>query len=88
MCFRAMYSLDLYSRQIRVLKMGVLQACGDGEGRAVALDMELIAGGPFVSACHGKSGWEVWPWVQRGHVSGSTSSQEAPVCAEELGAFW
>ena len=48
----------------------------------------MIAGRPAVSACHGKSGWEVWLWVQRGHVSGSVSSQEAPVCAEKLGGFW
>lgn len=59
--------------------MGVFQARGRGEGRVVALvDAQLCAGGPFVSACHGKSGWEVWLWVQRGRVSGSVSSLEAP----------
>lgn len=83
-----MCSLALYSRQIHVLKMGVFQACGHGESRVVALDVYMTAGRPFVSACHGKSGWEVWPWVQRGHMSGSVSSQEAPVCAERLGGFW
>lgn len=84
----AMCSLALYSRQIPVLKMGVFQACGHREGRAVALDMSMVAGGPFVSACHGKSGWEVWLWACRGRVSGSVCSQEALVCAEELGGFW
>lgn len=68
--------------------MGGFQACGRGESRVVALDVSMIAGRPSVSACHGKSGWEVWLWVQRGHVSGSVSSQEAPVCAEKLGGFW
>lgn len=48
----------------------------------------MTAGGSFVSACHGKSGREVWLWVPRGRVSGSVSSQEAPVCAEEPGGFW
>lgn len=36
----------------------------------------------------GGRGWAVWPWVHRGHVSGSVSSQETPVCAERLGGFW
>ena len=83
-----MCGLALYGRQIRVLKMGVFQACGHGESRAMALDVQMIAAGPFVSACHGKSGWEGWLWVQRGRVSGSASSREAPVCAETLGGFW
>lgn len=48
----------------------------------------MAAGSPFVSACQGKRGWEVWPWVHRAHVSGSVSSQEAPVCAEKPGGFW
>lgn len=65
-----------------------MQACGHGESRVAALDVDVIAGRPFVSACHGKSGWEVWLWVQRGHVSGSVSSQEAPICAEKLEGFW
>lgn len=52
------------------------------------MDVQIIVGSPFVSACQGKSGWEVWLWEQRGRVSGSLSSQEAPVCAEKLGGFW
>ena len=48
----------------------------------------MAAGSPFVSACQGKRGWEVWPWVHREHVSGSVSSQEAPVCAEKPGGSW
>lgn len=43
---------------------------------------------PFCVCVSGKSGWEVWLWVQRGRVSGSVSSQEAPVCAAKLGGFW
>ena len=87
-CFKAMCSLVSYGAQIHGCKMGVFRARGHGESRDVALDVWMTAGSPFVSACQGKSGWEVWLWIQRGRVSGSVSSQEAPVSAEKLGGFW